>query len=223
MCSLRSIQIKENDFLKKYNVRSDLKIETYINNKIPQKVNVSLNNAFKKSFILILDKGKIKSNPIKSVNDINQKNLRISMIKGIGFGVFGIGIADIPIFITHLLNSIYEISNYHGFTHLDEEEKIFILKSIIAALKYDKELVYANIEINRFILTGEFIDNSDYQNLSDEVAKLLAKQLTTIKFIQGIPIFGMVGGAIDTLVTKRILEYVEIKYAYREIMQKKTG
>ena len=63
-----------------------------------------------------------------------RKNLTISSVEGIGFGLVGWGIPDIPIFVSVLLKSIYEIAISYGYSYNTDKEKLFILKIIDAAL-----------------------------------------------------------------------------------------
>ena len=42
-----------------------------------------------------------------------------------------------------------------------------------------------------------------------------------MKFLQGIPIVGVVGGAADAVYMKQILEYANIKYKHRFLLKRK--
>ena len=54
-------------------------------------------------------------------------NSTISTFEGVGLGLLGIGIPDIPLFIAMILKTIYEIALSYGFNYEDEGEKIYIL------------------------------------------------------------------------------------------------
>ena len=49
----------------------------------------------------------------------------------------------------------------------------------------------------------------------EQTAGSLSKELLYIKFLQGIPVVGAVGGAYDAVYMKRITEYAELKYRHR--------
>lgn len=53
---------------------------------------------------------------------------------GIGLGVLGIGLPDIPLFTGMVLKSIYETAISYGFPYDTEEEQCYILKLISTAL-----------------------------------------------------------------------------------------
>ena len=42
-----------------------------------------------------------------------------------------------------------------------------------------------------------------------------------LKFIQGLPVVGIVGGAANPVYYKKIMDYVELKYKKRYLMGKK--
>lgn len=50
----------------------------------------------------------------KKAGGIGTKNMALSGISGIGMGILGVGLPDIPIFTAMLLKSIYEIALSYG-------------------------------------------------------------------------------------------------------------
>ena len=51
----------------------------------------------------------------------------------------------------------------------------------------------------------------------------LSKELLYMKFLQGTPVVGIIGGAYDVVYMKRITEYAELKYRrrfYRKVENK---
>ena len=55
----------------------------------------------------------------------------------------------------------------------------------------------------------------------EKTADSLSKELLYMKFLQGIPIVGALGGASDLIYLQRITEYANIKYKKRFLMKKK--
>ena len=136
-----------------------------ISKHVPEKLSNTLNTAFFKAFELIFEKGtgiiektynrekkeqdykvneyaaELKNNRktirafSKQANASKNFNMAISTLEGVGMGVLGLGIPDIPVFLAVLLKSIYEIALSYGFCYDTEEEQIFILKMIIIKTK----------------------------------------------------------------------------------------
>ena len=166
------------------------------------------------------------------------KNLLISGVEGVALGILGIGIPDIPIFTAVILKSIYEIALSYGFSYDTTEEQCFILKIIENTFLYGGQLEQADQELNLWIETkapereaenGEF--TGDDQNYSEgfcaqnrinarkeqisRTSDVLAGAILYMKFIQGIPVAGIVGGLADTVYLKKITDYADLKYKRR--------
>ena len=63
---------------------------------------------------------------------------------------------------------------------------------------------------------NELVDNSiPLDEIIQETARILSGELLYMKFLQGIPIVGVVGGAFDFKYMKEITTYAEIKYRKR--------
>ena len=131
---------------------------------VPDKLSGTLNAAFLKAFEIIFEKGtgviektynkgkretdfkvntyaaqvredrKTVRNFTKQAKSAKSLNLAIASIEGIGLGFVGAGIPDIPLFIAMVLKSVYEIALSYGYSYDTDEEKIFILKVIEAAM-----------------------------------------------------------------------------------------
>ena len=67
----------------------------------------------------------------KKAGSSGRMNLVLSSVTGIGMGILGIGIPDIPIFTAMVLKSIYEIALSYGFEYESEAERRFILMLIL--------------------------------------------------------------------------------------------
>lgn len=155
-----------------------------------------------------------------------RKNLVISLFEGIGLGICGMGIPDIPIFVSVMLKSIYEIAISFGFSYTSEKEKLFILKMIDASLKSGDVLREKDAELNKMIddynTSGKVDENEDEYLLrlmvtrqTDATAEALSRELLYGKFIQGKAIVGLVGGMNDVTCLKKITDYAILKYKRR--------
>lgn len=160
------------------------------------------------------------------------KNLAISTVEGIGFGIVGWGLPDIPIFVSVLLKSIYEIALSYGFEYTSMKEKLFILKVIDAALHTGDTLRKKDADVNKLIEryhmeetipeqeeTDEFVIELQIVRQIDHSALALSHELLYGKFVQGMTFIGVVGGAADFTCLKRITDYAMLKYKRRFLLR----
>lgn len=144
-------------------------------------------------------------------------NQSIGMIEGGVLGILGIGLPDIPIFIGVMLKTIYEIAMGYGFSYANEDEKIYILKIICSTMSTGEEKKYYIKEID-FI--ADQIDNKiqlkyDLDILIKETSNKMATLMLTNKFIQGLPVVGVLGGFTNYKIIKDISKIAKIKYKKR--------
>ena len=59
------------------------------------------------------------------------------------------------------------------------------------------------------------LDGCSLDKIIEETAGLLSKELLYMKFLQGIPVVGVAGGAFDVKYMKEITAYAELKYRKR--------
>ncbi|HEX3023279.1 MAG TPA: EcsC family protein [Lachnospiraceae bacterium] len=235
---------RESSFLKKQENRNPSFLNRKLEKVVPQKLQETLNKAFSKAFELVFDKGtgiiektygkekfetsykvnryaaeldesrKNMRSFAKNADASNRKNLIISGVEGVGLGIIGVGLPDIPLYIAVVLKSIYEIALHFGFPYDTDEEKILILKIVQTALEQGEDLVKGNAEIDSLIKNGfpkEIILKDQIQRTADT----LSRELLYMKFLQGFPIAGVIGGISDSIYLKRITDYASIKYHKR--------
>ena len=152
-----------------------------------------------------------------------QKNLLLSGVEGIGLGVLGIGLPDIPLFTGMVLKSIYELALHYGFSYETEEDRYFILLLIRGALSYGKQLSEIQEETDRFLSLETLPDGYDREREIRKTAQALSGELLYMKFLQGIPLVGAAGGIYDAVYLKRILAYGRLKYQKRFLLKHKDG
>ena len=141
--------------------------------------------------------------------------MALSAVSGIGMGVLGVGLPDIPVFTAILLKSIYEIAVSYGFEYESEEERYFILLLIQGAVSYGDEMIAVNDKANVYIETGKLPYDYIQTEMIGQTARCLSKELLYMNRFQGIPIAGVIGGAYDVVYMKRIVEYAKLKYSRR--------
>jgi len=239
------LEKQESAFLQKRSKKEDSKFNQLLAKKVPKDLQNTLDAAFFKAFYTVFEKGigiiekTYKKDEIQKNFQINEYaayirddkkslkvfskkatgagnvNMLLSGVSGIGLGVLGIGIPDIVLFTGLMLKSIYEISLNYGFDYEEENEKLFILLLIRGALSYGEELREINDAVNAYIKNGTRSNTDSLEEAVARAAGCLSKELLYMKFLQGIPIVGAVGGAYDVIYMKQIVKYVELKYRRR--------
>lgn len=212
---------------------------------VPQKLESTLNSAFCKAFELIFDKGTgiIEKTYQKEKKEQNYKinayaadvrntrrslrafgreaaagknlNMAVSTVEGVGMGLLGMGLPDIPLFLGVLLKSIYEIALSYGFSYDTKEEQIFILRLIETALSHGEELAEKNMELNLWMQREQSDIEAEWNGQVRRTSDALSKELLYLKFVQGIPVVGVVGGLSDVVYQKKISDYAALKYKRR--------
>lgn len=166
-----------------------------------------------------------KRKDIKNVSKISKKNSNINLAltstEGVALGAFGIGLPDIVLFISTLLKGIYETSLSFGFDYKSEKEKLFILKMIEASLSKNKDWFFLNGEVQRLFTQNESdIINNDIEEQIKNTARAFSENMLIIKFVQGMPIVGAVGGMANSIYYKKVMKYVLLMYKKRYILNK---
>lgn len=240
----------EEDFLIKGCQKKDTKLNLFLADKVPEKLQDTLDAAFAKAFETIFEKGtgiiektynkdelehqyqvnayaaSIKENKKtlrkfgKQTNAANAKNLLLTSVEGVGMGALGVGLPDIPVFVGVLLKSVYEVALNYGYAYDTPEEKYFILKLIETALSHDTALTYGNAQLNAYIEKPALPADYDLDTQIRDTSATMSKELLYLKFLQGIPLVGAVGGAYNTVYLQKVLTYAKLKYQRRFLSDK---
>ena len=121
------------------------------------------------------------------------------------------------------LKNIYETALQYGYSYESREEKYFILLLIRGAVSYGDTLCEIDGKVNEFIRNGILPEEYQDKEQIEQTAGALSKELLYMKFLQGIPVVGAVGGAYDAVYMKRITEYAELKYRHRYLAGRKKA
>ena len=242
---------EEQKFLAGRSEKTDSFLNKKLAEVVPDKLQGTLDTAFAKAFGLIFDKGTgviektyrkddleksfqindyaesvrhdAKSLKVfsKNAKKAGNANLLASGAAGIGMGVLGIGIPDIPVFISMVLKSLYEIALNYGYRYDTPEEQYFILLLIEAAVAHGDEMLQLDEELNHYMKTEKL----PFPYTRDVQIKLtsasLSKELLYMKFLQGVPVIGAVGGAYDVVYMKQITDYANLKYKRRFLQSRR--
>lgn len=236
---------KETKYLEKQLNKKESFLNQKLEEKVPKKLQGTLDAAFAKAFYMIFEKGTAviektyRKEEIEKQYQINEftnqikqdkksirtfsknarssgaKNLVVTGAAGIGMGIFGVGLPDIPVFTAMILKSIYEIAMHYGYSYETEEEQYFILLLIQGAVTHGEEMLVIDREINQYISSSIWVQEKAKEEMIQKTASYLSKELLYMKFLQGIPVVGAVGGAYDVVYLKQITEYANLKYERR--------
>lgn len=162
--------------------------------------------------------GHIHSSAFKS----NTINTLATTIEGIGLGILGIGLPDIVLWAGILLRGVYETALKYGFDYETPEEKLFILKMIETSMASGEEWTDLNAEIENYIVQDAFVvpDDNELKEQIERTSAAFATEMLVTKFIQGIPVVGVLGGATNPVYYQKIIQYVQLKYRKRYLMGK---
>lgn len=239
------MQRKEYEFLQKGRFRKESRLNRMLDRHVPDTLQEKLDFAFCKAFELIFEKGTgiiektydrggiedsfeddreeaLMRGDRASLRNISNKagsaggkNLLFSGSAGIGMGLLGIGLPDIPLFTATMLKGLYEVALHFGYDYDTPEEKYFILRIIQVSLCYGKELDQENEELNQFLERPVLPEGYNQKEQIERSSAALSKELLYMKFLQGLPVVGAVGGAYDAIYMNKIMNYAQVKYHRR--------
>lgn len=242
---LQRLNTEERRYLRKRQKEKGRQLNELLESKVPDTLQETLDSAFAAAFSLIFQKGTgiiektynkeklkeesrddhraiLRRQDRRSLRDVSEKaggsglkNMVLSGAAGIGMGVAGMGIPDIPVFTAMILKSVYEIALRYGFSYETEEEKYFILLLIRGAIASWEELQDIEEKIDVFMASELLPLYYSREGQIKRTAAGLSQELLYMKFLQGVPIVGAIGGAYDVVYMKKITEYAELKYRRR--------
>ncbi len=221
---------------------------------VPANLQAALDSAFTKAFELVFEKGtrvieksykkaehldgyKVRRyaallRPDKKslraftrqARSLKNKNLLISGAERAGLGLLGVGLLEIPLFISLLLKSIYEVSLSFGFAYDSRQEQYFILRLVETALCSGDSMNEQDAAVNTLIYqtTRGQAQVPDLKEQTRRTAQALSKQLLFLKFIQGIPLVGAAGGIGNMFFLQQITGYAALKYHRRFLLRAKS-
>jgi len=148
-------------------------------------------------------------------------NMALTTVEGVGLGALGIGLPDIVMFVGVLLKGIYETAIHYGIDYNAVGERYLILKMMETSLAKGEHWVELNAEVDRLIYQGrqEVPDLEDMVEQRHRTADAFALDMILLKFIQGLPIVGILGGAGNPVYYNKVIHYVRLKYHKRYLLQ----
>lgn len=217
-----------------------------IKEKIPPKLLDTLNKAFSKAFYMVFEKGtavvektfrkedlrlefsvndfRMQKSPtgqsVRKVDRIAKKsgmvNACITTAEGIGLGLLGVGLPDIPLFIGVLMKGLYETAMSYGYGYETEAERVFLLRLIRGALASPERRGESDAEVEEWIRkNGKTSLSYVFSDEIEKTAMALSVTMLTAKFIQGLPLVGAAGGLMNPVIYRKIQKYAARKYKKR--------
>lgn len=74
-----------------------------------------------------------------------------------------------------------------------------------------------NAEVDRLLLSDVAPSDDEIKKQISRTSRMLAVDMPVMKFLQGIPIVGIVGGLSNSVYFNKIMKYVQLKYHKRYI------
>lgn len=155
-------------------------------------------------------------------------------VEGAALGFLGIGLPDIPLFLGVIFRSLYTLSINYGIDYKKKEEQELLLELIAVSLNREGNFREQDAALNRQLYTLSQISKKVSENalerastieepLVRKAAAALSGELLFMKFLQGVPIAGVLGGLYDGIYLKKISEYAAIKMERRYLLSKMEG
>ncbi len=150
-------------------------------------------------------------------------NMAITTVEGIGLGALGIGLPDIVIFVGMLLKGIYETALHYGIDYNVPEERFLILKMMEVSLSKGAKWEEDNQTVDELLMEKNMVIQTDLgiKQQTKQTASIFAMDMLVLKFIQGLPIVGIVGGAANPVYYNKVLKYIKLKYQKRYLLDLK--
>lgn len=159
----------------------------------------------------------------KSARRSDGLNMVVTTAEGLALGALGIGLPDIVLFISTLLKGVYESALNYGFEYDTPEEQYMILNMMSASLITGQERLEWDEMVDGMIAEPpRDVPREILEEQIRETASVFAMDMLILKFIQGFPVVGILGGIANPIYYNRVLRYVQLKYRKRYLL-KQTG
>ena len=219
-----------------------------LESRVPEKVYSSLEAAFAKGFAIVFEKGEsiisksfdkdklleqhlLKDSElrsfgrrrelkrfIKTAEQSSRANMGITTISGIGLGALGIGLPDIVLFLATLLRGIYQTAQSYGFDYKSSSEQMLILEMMAASLSRGEDRLYWEQRVQQRLEDPAAVKEEELGLQIRQTASVFAVDMLVLKFIQGMPLVGLIGGISDPVYYKKVMDNVKLIYRKRYLL-----
>lgn len=159
---------------------------------------------------------------LKKATGINDLlNLTATSLEGIGLGALGVGLPDIVIFLAMLLRGVYEKALSYGFDYVSKRDKLLILKMLETSLSMGEDWAEHDKQVDElFMNPPQDVSALELELATRSCASAFAEDMILLKFVQGFPIVGIIGGVANPVYYNKILKYVGLKYKKHYLLNK---
>ena len=152
------------------------------------------------------------------------KSLGVATTEGIGLGLLGIGLPDIPILIGNMIRTCTVSAQSHGLNTDRTDEQVYMLRLIRLAAMPTDERRAANRQLDAL---GEAIDagTEAHFDLEEEMrltSERLSMTLLFSRFVMGLPVVGVAGGLYNPVIVSQLHQLAEVKYEARLLKRVKA-
>lgn len=172
----------------------------------------------------------------KLANRQTMKNVAGAGAEGAVLGLLGIGLPDIPLFLGVVFRGLYTLALHYGIDYRDPKEQELLLELLALSLHRGSGFKESDARMNRRLYelskrkaagSGTKVQTR-FQNGGAQVSpelirrasRALSGELLYLKFLQGIPVAGIIGGFYDGIYLKKITDYAAIKLERRYLLGK---
>lgn len=237
----------EDPFWKKAVSKTTGSVKAKIEDKIPEKLEDTLNKAFTAAFKMVFQEGKIlikktyNEETLKSeyadkrvgvqtkgdrslIKKLRRpaekryfKSLGVAATEGVGLGLLGIGLPDIPILIGNMIRTCTVSAQSHGLDTDRKDEQVYMLMMIRLAAMPVEERAAVNRQLDAL---GDAIDSGkeiflDLEAEMKETSERLSMTLLFSRFVMGLPVVGVAGGLYNPVIVSQLHQLAEVKYEAR--------
>lgn len=237
----------EDPFWKKAVSKTTGSVKEKIEDKIPEKLEDTLNKAFTAAFKMVFQEGKIlikktyNEETLKSeyadkrvgvqtkgdrslIKKLRRpaekryfKSLGVAATEGVGLGLLGIGLPDIPILIGNMIRTCTVSAQSHGLDTDRKDEQVYMLMMIRLAAMPVEERAAVNRQLDAL---GDAIDSGkeiflDLEAEMKETSERLSMTLLFSRFVMGLPVVGVAGGLYNPVIVSQLHQLAEVKYEAR--------
>lgn len=230
-------------------------VRAKIEEKIPEKLEDTLNSAFNTAFKLVFQEGKTLIKKTYDADSLKEeyaskrvgaqtsgdrsllarlrkpsekrhlKSLGVASAEGVGLGLLGIGLPDIPILIGNMIRTCMVSAQAHGLDTDRRDEQIYMLLLIRLQSTPLAERAALNKQLDAL---GEAIDSgvAIRRDMDEEMAatsERLAMTLLFSRFVMGMPVVGVAGGLYNPVIISQLSQLAEVKYEKRLLKRCKTA
>ena len=155
----------------------------------------------------------------RSAGRADLKNMAMTAAEGVGLGLLGIGLPDVVLFLGTLLRGVYGTAIHYGFGYESRMEQLLILKMLEASLTVGPDFLLLDAEVNRLLeLEPVAVSEEEWNLQAESTANAFAVEMLLLKFIQGLPLVGVLGGAANPIYYRKIMKYAQLKYRRRYLL-----